>query len=259
MSAAAPRYRPGFTSWATLILAGLLLWSLWAIEASPERLARLPGQLATVLGFFWPVDVHYGHTRVVPAIVESIQIAWIGTIIGALLSLPLALLGASTLFPWWSRVVKGISATIRAVPEILWAIYLVPIVGLGPFAGALALGINSVGMLTKLGAEVVESTDLATMEAVEAAGGSRIAAIRLGLLPQVLPELMAHWLFRFELNLRASAVLGVVGAGGVGGLLLNSLRYRQFEMAAAVLVLTILAVLAIDMISGRIRRRLLLG
>jgi phosphonate transport system permease protein len=94
---------------------------------------------------------------------------------------------------------------------------------------------------------------------VEAAGGSRLVAIRLGLLPQVLPELMAHWLFRFELNLRASAVLGVVGAGGVGGLLLNTLRYRQFEMAAAVLVLTVLAVLAIDMVSGSVRRRLLRG
>lgn len=255
----ARRWRPGFASWTTLIVGGLLLWSLWAIEASPERLARLPAQLAQVLGFFWPVDWQYGHTRVLPAIVESIQLAWIGTIIGAALSLPLAILGASTLFPWAARVIKGISATIRAVPEILWALYLVPIVGLGPFAGALALGINSVGMLSKLGAEVVESADLAAMEAVEAAGGSRLAAIRLGLLPQVLPELMAHWLFRFELNLRASAVLGVVGAGGVGGLLLNTLRYRQFEMAAAVLVLTVLVVLAIDMVSGSVRRKLLRG
>ncbi len=259
MSAAIRKYQPGYASWATLIVGGLLIWSLWAIDASPERLARLPAQLGTVLGFFWPVDWHYGHTRVVPAIIESIQLAWIGTIIGALISLPLTVLGASTLFPWCSRVIKGISASIRAVPEILWAIYLVPIVGLGPFAGALALGINSVGMLSKLGSEVVESADLSAMQAVEAAGGSRLVAIRLGLLPQVLPELMAHWLFRFELNLRASAVLGVVGAGGVGGLLLNTLRYRQFEMAAAVLVLTVLAVLAIDLVSGSIRRRLLRG
>jgi phosphonate transport system permease protein len=180
-----------------------------------------------------------------------------GTLIAAVLSLPLALFGARTLFPRIARLVKLISATARAFPEILLAIYFVPIVGLGPFAGALAIGISSVGMLTKLGSEVVESIDFGPIEAVEASGGSRILALRYAVVPQVLPEIVAHWLFRFELNIRASAVLGVVGAGGVGGVLLNTLRYRHFEKAAAVLLLTILVVLVIDMISGEIRRRII--
>lgn len=247
----------GLGTWVTLVVGGLLLWSLWAIDASPARLAQLPEQMVRVLGFFWPADWEYGQTRALPAILESIQIAWIGTMIGAVLSISLAILGARTLFPRVSRFIKFISSTIRSVPEILLAIYLVPIVGLGPFAGALAIGIHSVGMLSKLGAEVIESIDMGTFEAVEAAGGSKLQAIRFAVLPQVLPEIVAQWLFRFELNLRASAILGVVGAGGVGGLLLTALRYRQFDKAAAVLLLTVLAVLLIDMASSAIRRRLI--
>lgn len=249
----------GWATWATFIIAALFVWSLWAIEFSPKRMIEVPGQLAEQLSFFYPVDMAYGWEAVLPAIVESIQIAWVGTLIAAALSLPLALLGARTLFPRISRFVKLISATARAFPEILLAIYFVPIVGLGPFAGALAIGISSVGMLTKLGAEVVESIDFGPVEAVEASGGSRWLALRYAVLPQVLPELAAHWLFRFELNIRASAVLGVVGAGGVGGVLLNTLRYGHLDKAAAVLILTIIVVLAIDMISGEIRHRIIRG
>jgi len=251
------KYRVGGATWATFILAILLLWSLVAIEFAPSRMLQVPGQVARVLSFFYPADMAYGWSAVLPAIIESIQIAWMGTLIAAVLSLPLALFGARTLFPRIARLVKLISATARAFPEILLAIYFVPIVGLGPFAGALAIGISSVGMLTKLGSEVVESIDFGPIEAVEASGGSRILALRYAVVPQVLPEIVAHWLFRFELNIRASAVLGVVGAGGVGGVLLNTLRYRHFEKAAAVLLLTILVVLVIDMISGEIRRRII--
>ncbi len=249
----------GFGTMTTFIIAALFVIALIMIEFSPLKMIQVPGQVAEVLSFFWPVDMAYGWDNVLPAIIESIQIAWIGTIIAAILSLPLALLGARTLFPRIARIVKFISATARAFPEILLAIYFVPIVGLGPFAGALAIGISSVGMLTKLGAEVVESIDFGTVEAVEATGGSRIMALRYAVVPQVLPEIIAHWLFRFELNIRASAVLGVVGAGGVGGVLLNTLRYRHFEKAAAVLILTIIVVLLIDMISGEIRRKIIKG
>ncbi|MDT8410617.1 MAG: phosphonate ABC transporter, permease protein PhnE [Wenzhouxiangellaceae bacterium] len=249
----------GFATIATFVIAALFVVSLFAIEFTGKRLLEVPSGVAEVLSFFWPVDMAYGWDKVLPAIVESIHIAWIGTIIAAVLSLPLALLGARTLFPRLARVVKLISATARAFPEILLAIYFVPIVGLGPFAGALAIGISSVGMLTKLGAEVVDSLDFGTVEAIEAAGGSRLQALRWAVLPQVLPEIIAHWLFRFELNIRASAVLGVVGAGGVGGVLLNTLRYRHFEKAAAVLILTIVVVLVIDLVSGEIRRKIIRG
>ena len=136
------------------------------------------------------------------------------------------------------------------------AIYFVPVVGLGAFAGTLAIGLHSIGTLGKLTADVVESMDDRTVEAVSAAGGDSISVLRFAVLPQVLPEIVALWLFRFEINLRASAVLGVVGAGGIGGVLLNTLRYREFAQAGAVVVLTVIVVLAIDALSGGIRERL---
>ena len=252
-----PTRQIGFATWATFIIAALFVWSLFVIQFTPGIMVQVPGQIVAVLSYFYPADMEYGWNMVLPAIAESIQIAWIGTIIAAILSLPLALFGARTLFPRVARLVKLISATARAFPEILLAIYFVPIVGLGPFAGALAIGISSVGMLTKLGSEVVESIDFGPVEAVEASGGSRILALRYAVIPQVLPEIVAHWLFRFELNIRASAVLGVVGAGGVGGVLLNTLRMGLFEKAAAVLLLTIIVVLVIDLVSGEIRRKII--
>ena len=252
-----PNRQIGLGTWVTFVVGILFVFALIAIEFSPARMIEVPGQVARVLSFFYPADMAYGWEAVLPAIIESVQIAWIGTIIAAVVSLPLALFGARTLFPRIARFVKLISATARAFPEILLAIYFVPIVGLGAFAGALAIGVSSVGMLTKLGSEVVESIDFGPVEAVEACGGSRLLALRYAVVPQVLPEIVAHWLFRFELNIRASAVLGVVGAGGVGGVLLNTLRYRHFEKAAAVLLLTIVVVLIIDMISGEIRRRII--
>ena len=254
-----PHRQIGLGTWVTFVVGVLLLFALAAIEFSPGRMIQVPGQVARVLSFFYPADMAYGWEFVFPAIIESIQIAWMGTLLAAVIALPLALLGARTLFPRIARLVKLVSATARAFPEILLAIYFVPIVGLGAFAGALAIGISSVGMLTKLGSEVVESIDFGPVEAVEASGGSRLLALRYAVIPQVLPEIVAHWLFRFELNIRASAVLGVVGAGGVGGVLLNTLRYRHFEKAAAVLLLTIIVVLIIDMISGEIRRRIIRG
>lgn len=248
--------RWGVGTWVTLVVAGLFLWAGWSLEVSGERLLRLPASLLRIFGQFFPPDVAYGRETVIPAILESIQIAWLGTLIGAVLSLPIGLIAARNLFPRVGAAAKGFLAMVRAVPEILLAIYFVPAVGLGPFAGTLAVGLHSIGMLGKLTADIVESMDTGPVEAVTAAGGGPIAVLRFAVLPQVLPEIVALWLFRFEINLRASAVLGVVGAGGIGGVLLNTLRYRQFAEAGAVIVLTVLVVLAVDALSGWVRQRL---
>jgi len=250
-----PRGVPGWV-WVAAILALLVGWAFTGLEISGSRLAGLPAMLARTVGRFFPADVDYGRQTVVPAILESIQIAWFGTLVGATLSLPLGLLAAANLFPRASRALKPVLAMIRAVPEILLAIYFVPVVGLGAFAGTLAIGLHSIGTLAKLTADVVESMDERPLEAVAASGGDSLATVRFAVLPQVLPEIIALWLFRFEINIRASAVLGVVGAGGIGGVLLNTLRYREFAKAGAVVVLTVVVVLAIDALSGAIRERL---
>ncbi|RMH20623.1 MAG: phosphonate ABC transporter, permease protein PhnE [Acidobacteria bacterium] len=248
------RYGAGF--WLTLVVAALVVASVLALEVPGARVRALPLELARMFARFFPPDLDYGRETVIRAVIESLQIAWVGTLIGAVLSLPLGLLGARNLFPRVGLMVKPFLVAVRAVPEILLAIYFVPAVGLGAFAGTLAIGLHSVGMLGKLTADVVESMDVGPVEAVTACGGGSTAVVRFAVLPQVLPEIVALWLFRFEINLRASAVLGVVGAGGIGGVLLNTLRYRQFDKAGSVILLTVLVVLAVDALSGRIRERL---
>ena len=240
---------------ALVVLA--VAWAVVGIDLSPRALLAMPAEIARVLASFYPPDLAYARSEVVGAIVESIQIAWVGTLIGAVGSLPLGLLAARNLFPRAAIAQRPVLAWIRTFPEILLAIYLVPIVGLGPFAGALAIGLHSIGSLAKLVADVVESADLSPAEAVIAGGGGRLAVVRLAVLPQVMPEILALWLFRLEINVRASAVLGVVGAGGVGGLLLAALRYRAFAQAGAVILATVVVVLAIDAVSARLRARLL--
>ncbi len=256
-SIAIPRRRKvPVTLWLGLALLGILAWATAGLDIDGGRLAGLPKTLARLAGLFFPPDVEYGQQAVIPAILESIQIAWFGTLVGAVLSLPLGLMAAGNLFPRIARLIKPVLAMIRAVPEILLAIYFVPVVGLGAFAGTLAIGLHSIGTLGKLTADVVESMDARPVEAISASGGGALAVLRFAVLPQVLPEIVALWLFRFEINLRASAVLGVVGAGGIGGVLLNTLRYREFAKAGAVVVVTVVVVLVVDAISGTIRERL---
>ncbi|MEM6454421.1 MAG: phosphonate ABC transporter, permease protein PhnE [Acidobacteriota bacterium] len=246
----------GMGPWVGFGLAALFAWAALTLDVPQDRLLDLPERLARLGGLMFPPDAEYGRESVLPAMLESIQMAWLGTLIGAVLSLPLGLLGARNLFPALGVPIKALLGLIRVVPELLLAIYLVPVVGLGAFAGTLAIGLHSVGMLGKLSNDIVESMDLSPLEAVTACGGGTLENLRYAVMPQVLPEILALWLFRFEINLRASAVLGVVGAGGIGAVLLNNLSYRRFDKAGAVVVVIVVAVLAIDALSGALRKRL---
>lgn len=250
------RHRTGLPLPLVAVVGVLFVWAIWGLDLSLERLLAVPGQVAKIVGLMFPPDVDYGKETAAAALLESLQIAWVGTVLGAFLSLPLVFIGAANLFPRIARTTRFFLAGVRAVPEILLAIYFVPVVGLGAFAGTLAIGIHSIGMLGRLGADVVEALDHGPVEAVEAAGGTRLHVLRFAVLPQVLPELLGLWLYRFEINLRASAVLGVVGGGGIGGVLLNALRYRRFDKAGIVLILTVVAVLVVDAASGALRRRI---
>ena len=131
--------------------------------------------------------------------------------------------------------------------------------GLGPWAGALAIGLDSVGTLGKLSSEEIESIDRGPVEAVSACGGGWASRVRWGVLPQVMPSIMSYWFLRFEINVRASAVLGLIGAGGIGSELISQLNFRNFEAVGAVLIVTIVAVIAIDTISGAVRSRIIAG
>ena len=129
---------------------------------------------------------------------------------------------------------KQILNIIRAFPELLLAFVFLPITGLGALTGTLAIGIHSIGTLGKLSSEVIEGIDEGPLEAIKASGGSKSNELIFGVIPQVMPTIIAYWLYRFEINLRASAVHGVIGAGGVGQELINQLRFRAFDRARPV-------------------------
>ena len=243
----------------TLVIAAL--WSWTGLDASLEDVLDAPGKGWNILKQMWPPDFKTVVERgAVGKIFESLYVAWIGTMIGAVISFPLSFFGASNVAPLVFRVpVRMLFNAIRAVPELIVAMLLLTVTGLGPWAGALAIGLHSVGTLGKLSTEVIETSDEGPLEAISAAGGTFLEKMRWGMVPQVLPTVIGYWLFRFEINVRASAVLGLIGAGGIGGELVSQLNFRNFPEVGAVLLMVIAMVLIIDTISGFARRRIIAG
>ena len=257
-----PPIGPRLFRWA--ITAAVIIPALWGalgLNISLERLISAPADVWSVAVRLAQPDLSAEAVqRALPKVMESFFIAWIGTIIGAFFSFPLAFLAAKNISPAAvNNVVRQILNAIRAVPEVLVAMVLIPVTGLGPWTGTLALGIHSIGTLGKLSSEVIEGIDSGPVEAVAAVGGGPIARMRFAVVPQVMPNILAYWLYRFEINIRASAVLGVVGAGGIGAELIAQLRFRDFSRAGTVLFLTVIAVIVVDMISARVRRRIVTG
>ena len=240
--------------------AGLVIWAALTVNVDITDLASLPSGLWLILTKMFPPDWAYLENAV-PQMIQSIQMAWVGTIIGAALSLPLGFLGAKNVSsPVVANVMRQILNAIRAFPELILAIAIfIPIAGLGPVAGTLAIGIHSAGTLGKLTAEAIEGIDEGPVEAARAVGGRGLQVQRWGVLPQVLPELIGFWLYRFEINIRASAVLGVVGAGGIGFLLQQTIVFGRWPQAGTAILVVVVATIIIDTISGGIRRRIIVG
>ena len=240
--------------------AALFLWAPISVNVDITDLAALPSGLWTILNAMFPPEWSYLENAI-PAMIESLQMAWVGTIIGAALSLPLGFLGAKNVSsPLVSNVMRQILNAIRAFPELILAIAIfIPIAGFGPVAGALAIGIHSAGTLGKLTAEAIEGIDEGPVEAARATGAGGLQVQRWGVVPQVLPELVGFWLYRFEINIRAGAVLGVVGAGGIGFLLQQTITFSQWPKAGTTILVVIVATIIVDSISGTIRRRIIEG
>lgn len=241
----------------------LFMACLYSLDIDAADILALPRGVATVLyKMYFQSGPDWGFLdNSVNAMIESLQMAWVGTIIGATLSIPLGFLGAKNVSSGLvSNVVRQILNGIRAFPEIILAIAIfIPIAGLGPVAGALAIGIHSAGTLGKLTAEAIEGIDPGPMEAARAAGGRGLQVQRWGVLPLVLPELVGFWLYRFEINIRAGAVLGVVGAGGIGFLLDQTIKFGRFPQAGMAILVVVVATILVDGLSGRVRRRIIEG
>lgn len=192
------------------------------------------------------------------AMLETIEIAFVGTILGMVMSLPLALLATRTLFgPLVTIPARLLISAIRTVPSLLWGVIFVIAYGLGPEAGALGVAFYTVGFLAKLYYESFEAVDPEVMEAVRGAGSNRPQLIGYAVLPESANAIISHLLFMFEYNIRASAIMGFVGAGGIGYYMLGYVQLLQYENLMMALILTFVVVMAVDMLSGRLRSAIL--
>ena len=255
-----------------------LALSLRVAQVDPRRLVdgdALANVAKFVRGMVPPkLDAEFLRLLVRPAI-ETVQISVAGTTIAMLIGVPLGLLATSSLMwrgtlheqrvqqrrwlvslPLYALARAGLSV-LRSVPEYVWAFMFVRAVGLGPFPGVLAIGVAYGGMLGKVYSEILESVDPRPLETLHAGGASRLGVVFYGLLPQAIPAFVSYTLYRWECAIRASAILGFVGAGGLGQQVELSMRMFQFDEVLTLLAALFVLVAAVDVVSGRIRARIL--
>ena len=252
---AAPR-----TSLTTLLLWGVLLALLagsWrGADMRPLDLFRDAGNMAQYASGFFPPDFHEWR-QYLAELAVTLQIALGGTALAVVGSVPLALLASANITPWWvHQPVRRLLDACRSINEMVFALLFVVAVGLGPFAGVLALWVHTTGVLAKLFSEAVEAIDPQPVEGIRATGAHALHEIVYGVLPQVMPLWVSYALYRFESNVRSASVVGMVGAGGIGMVLWDVIRGFQYRQTAAVLLLLVVAVAAIDVVSARLRKQI---
>jgi len=231
---------------------------LWRLDASPMRIVEGLSRLGWLVVLMVPPSSGGVLPELLSALLDTLAMAFLGTFVATVVSLPLAFLGAANVMPvrllrfGLRRVWDG----LRGVDTLIWALIFVAAVGLGPFAGVLAIAVPDVGALSKLFSEAIEAADRREGEAVRAAGGSRLEVVRFGILPQVLPVLLGQVLYFFESNVRSASILGIVGAGGIGLALSDRLRLNNWDEVAFIVLLILAMVTVIDTASRAIRRRL---
>jgi len=185
---------------------------------------------------------------------ETIQMAIIGTIVGVAIALPLSMFASRNLNNKWVYApVRAILAAIRTFPSILWAILFVIMVGLGPFAGVLAIIMYTIGFVAKLQYEVIEAIDSEPMDAVSSIGVSKWQLIRYVVIPESAPHLLSQLLYMFDYNVRQTSILGLVGAGGIGFYIINYIKFFEYGKAAVFMLVVLITVLIIDWVSVKIR------
>lgn len=256
---AAPEVRFRRTlAWTALAL--LTAWCLYAFDFSPLRIWEGLGRLGTVLSFMFPPHI-WTEWREIQDIAkglgETLAMAFLGTVLGALVAFPLSFLGAKNInrIPLLRFTLRRGFDMIRALETLILALIFIRAFGLGPLAGVLAIAVSDMGSLAKLYAEAIENTSNRPIEGVTAAGGSRPQAIRIGLLPQVWPVLLSITLYNFESNVRSGTILGIVGAGGIGFLLADRIGAYRWDEAWSIIFLIIAMVYLIDWLSGLLRAR----
>lgn len=240
-----------------LLVAGLLAWS-W----QPAEMFRVVAlftdwrNMAQFGGAFLHPNFHDWDTYLIDMVV-TIQIALWGTALAALLGAPVSILCSANVFPTWVvQPVRRVMDACRAINEIVFALLFVVAVGLGPFAGVMALFIHNLGVFAKLFSEAVEAIDPRPVEGIRATGAGKVQEVVFGVVPQVMPLWSSLTLYRLETNVRSATTLGIVGAGGIGQTLYESIRSFQYAETAAQVIIVVVTVVTIDLVSARIRKTL---
>ncbi|PAV30736.1 phosphonate ABC transporter, permease protein PhnE [Virgibacillus profundi] len=241
------------------VILGIYLFSMyWTQKEMVGGFAGALGNMFTVIEKFFPPNLN-----VVPAIwgpmVETIQMAIIATTVASILTIPLAVLAARnvTTFKPLYYTTRTFLNILRTIPDLVLAVIFVGLFGIGLFPGILALIVFSLGILAKLISETIESVDMNPLEAMRASGGNVYQVIWYGLVPQVLPQFTSLVLYVFEINIRASVVLGYVGAGGIGLILNQQLGFYNYPNAMMIIVLIFIVVIVIEYISNKLREALI--
>lgn len=261
--AAGPRQRPRDRdirrhAWGqfslSVALAVLIIWSWTGSDIDLGKLAASGGRIMDFLARMVPPDL-----SVLPVVLDSsaetLRIAVLGTCGCIVLSFVLGPLAAATLTPRWVHLpIKGLLATIRGIPLILVAMLMVGAVGLGPLPGILAIALHATGMLAKFYAEAIEGVARAPIEALDSAGATFLQKLRFGVWPQMAADIVRDTLFRFEMNLRESLILGIVGAGGIGFYIQTYVRSFQYEKVATLTVVVVAFVILIEVANSAVRR-----
>lgn len=226
----------------------------------PKFIQYAPNMLRLASGVFHP------DLSVAPTLMkytrETVEIAVLGTLLGAVVALPISFLAARNLMRRTAPttglyyVIRLLLSIVRTVPALFWGLVFVVAAGPGAFAGVLAVSIFTVGLLAKLYSEAIEGIDWGQIEAVTAAGGSPMHVARFGVVPQVIPYLAAHTLYGFEVNIHSAFVLGFVGAGGLGFIILEYIQQFMYEATGTALIITTLLTLTIDYSSAWLRARI---
>ncbi|MEM0950132.1 MAG: phosphonate ABC transporter, permease protein PhnE [Pseudomonadota bacterium] len=249
-----------YALWALFI--GLFAWCFYDFEITPERIWTGLGRLGNVLSFMFPPHIWttwLEWQEILQGLGETLAMAFIGTVLGAVIAFPLSFLGAKNInriffLRFTSRRVFDI---IRAFETLILALIFIRAFGLGPLAGILAIAVSEIGTFAKLFSEALENTSRKPVEGVVASGGSRLQTIRYAIMPQVMPVHLSVLLYNFESNVRSGTILGIVGAGGIGFLLSDRISAYRWDEAWSIIFLIIAMVYIIDWLSGLARTQLI--
>ena len=251
--------RPAATRLATpaMIVAAfaVFIFGLVDLDFSPTKLFAGLSQLGWITLMMIPPDPGSSLPAYLSALGETLSIALLGTTIAAVAALPFSLLAARNVIPsgWLRFPVRRAFDSIRGVDTLIWALVWINVVGLGPFAGVLAIALSDFGAFGKLFSEAIEAADRKQVEGIRAAGGNALHEIRFGLMPQVLPVIAGQVLYFIESNTRSATIIGIVGAGGIGLQLAEQIRVLEWQKVSFLILMILVAVAAIDWISGKLR------